>query len=317
MKYLLISFFTLAIHILLVGQVSIQTKIPPIVPNSDITIEVKINKGTISNFAKYQVDVPAGVYLSEGDNKTGSFSFENNRAKIIWVSIPTEPEFTITFRLNPGTATGLGTINQKFYYLEDGNRKEIEAMPINVNFSGNTAVISTNISEGEPASTSPELSQSQITPESSASSENPPARNTIVENLSGNAVVENTKASEPRKEKTNLEPTKTTEEVTTKNVSETPAVSAESPETKPILAKPIGVANGLTYKVQIGAYGENPGKARYASLKDVKIVAEDSFYKVIVGNFTSREEAVTRKEELLAKGFKGFIVTFQNGSRIK
>ena len=86
---------SMAFGISMFGQVKLTTNMPASLSSgSNTDIEVKVSKGSIANFAKYQMDVPAGVTVSEVDSKSGNFTFENNRAKIVWVSVPSEAEFT-------------------------------------------------------------------------------------------------------------------------------------------------------------------------------------------------------------------------------
>lgn len=124
------------------GQVVMTNNIPTKLPiGSDVEIEVKINKGSISNFTKYHMDVPNGMDVTEVDSKTGNFTFENNRAKIVWVSVPGEPEFTVKFKVHINTqAPFQGTVNQKFYFLDGGTKKEVEATPITIEFGNGTPV---------------------------------------------------------------------------------------------------------------------------------------------------------------------------------
>src|SRR4051812_20110940 len=98
------------------GQVTMQNNMPLVIePNTELNIEVKINKGAIINFAKYQMDLPAGVVVKEGDSKGGTFAFENNRVKILWPNIQADPEITISMKLVPGSFSGPAKISQKFY----------------------------------------------------------------------------------------------------------------------------------------------------------------------------------------------------------
>jgi cell division septation protein DedD len=137
--FTLLSFVSLSN---LFAQVVMTNNIPTKLPvGSDVEVEVKINKGSITNFTKYHMDVPAGVEVSEIDSKTGNFTFENNRAKIVWVSVPGEPEFTVKFKVHINTqAPAAATINQKFYFLDAGNKKEVEATPIAMEFGNGTPV---------------------------------------------------------------------------------------------------------------------------------------------------------------------------------
>lgn len=129
----------------LFAQVVMTNNIPTKLPvGSDVEFEVKINKGSISNFAKYHIDVPNGVDISEVDSKTGNFTFENNRAKIVWVSVPGEVEFNVKFKVHINSlAPATGTLIQKFYFLDAGNKKEVDAAPIVMEF-GNGTPITTN-----------------------------------------------------------------------------------------------------------------------------------------------------------------------------
>ncbi len=279
------SFFTLILR----SQVSMEAALPAaIAPGTELTFEVKIHKGTVANFAKYQIDVPAGVSLSEVENQTGSFSFENGRGKIIWVAIPAESEFVVRLKLNAGTASGTGVFNQKFYFLENGSKKEVEANPITVSFSADAK----NTAPGQVTSNA--VPSSQPVAAEPAKTEPVPATVPPVEKKP--EPVRNVEAvKEPAK--TAVEPAKTMEAVKT--------------------APPVAASGEVVYRIQLGAYGEDPGKAKYKGLPDVSIVKEGSFYKVLVGSFKNKEDAVKRRAELQAQGFNGFVVAYQNGARVK
>lgn len=292
MKQSLLVFYLLVLSTFFMkGQVTIQATVPSVIAsNGEMTFDVKINKGAVSNFAKYQIDVPQGVTLSEVNSRTGSFSFDGSRGKVIWVAIPTEAEFVLTIKMITSGASGSGVIHQKFYYLEGGSKKEVEAEPINVSFG-----------EGRVAAA--------ITPTVAASYDSN-ATGILPENPAPAAATE--KIASDRTE----EPVKTTEK------KEIASVEQPKEQLKTVSAPAIaaGAAKGggnLVYKIQIGAYGENPGKTKYKSLADVAILREGDFFKVLVGNFKTREEATQRKNELLEKGFKGFVVSYENGQRVK
>lgn len=149
------------------AQVVMTNNIPTKLPvGSDVVIEVKINKGTIANFTKYHMDVPNGMDVSEVDSRTGNFTFENNRAKIVWVSVPGEIEFTIKMKVHVNTqAPAEGTIVQKFYFLDGGVKKEVEAAPITIQFGGGTPITSAGSSSAEtPKSTNNTTTQNTTPP---------------------------------------------------------------------------------------------------------------------------------------------------------
>ncbi len=250
----------------LIGQVTVSTNMPSsLASGSNTDVEVKINKGSISNFAKYQMDVPAGVTVAEIDSKSGNFTFENNRAKIVWVSVPSEAEFTLKFKVSvSASAPAEGAVIQKFYFLENGAKKEVEAEPMNVAFGG---------------------------------SANP-------KNLSGTVT------------QTKTEPAKTTPAKTEPVVTKTEPVKTEPAKTEPVNSTP--AVAGLVYRVQLASSPTDPGKSKYAALGSaIEISKEDGNYKVLYGKYNTKEEGLKGFEEASAKGFKGFLVKYQNGVRVK
>lgn len=285
MKYLLTALGTFIFGFLLNAQITIHSTIPgTLVANAEIKFDVRINKGTVSNFSKYQMDVPAGIVISGVECKTGSFSFENNRAKVIWVTTPTEPEIVITLKMNSGPGFASGAIQQKFYYLENGSKKEVESDPVNVVFSP---------------------------------TENPPPVKTI-NSLPINGAGD-TKISLESKNSVN-DTAAGKVHVGSENIVQQPtSIGAIKPHEKKESPKETAtsIANGIVYKVQLAASSEKPIASKYASLKEVSIAKEGTLYKVLVGNFSNKEDAVKMKTDLTAKGFNGFVVTYQNGERIK
>jgi cell division septation protein DedD len=314
------------------GQVDIKTNLPSsIAPNTNITIEIKINKGNITNFAKYQMDVPAGVNVTEGNSRTGNFSFESNRAKIVWVTIPTDPEFVVSFKMEIGSLSGSRVFNQKFFYLEDGTKKDVEADSINVNFdaAGATTAVSFPKTDNESdnsstAATTITSVKSENTPSTTPSNTAAAANNSTTEAVA-------TKTTAPREltfaEKLDAHHEKHS---TDKEVAKTPKKEIKKPKTTDVVKEvkqpdktetndkaETNSSSGLVFKVQLGAFGADPGKAKFKVAGKVNIISEGGLFKVLCGNFSTKEEAIKRKEELKEKGLDGFVVRYQDGVRVK
>jgi hypothetical protein len=130
----IITFLVLINFSVLFAQVSITANLPTqMVANSKFTTEVKIVKGELSNFAKYQIDVPLGYVITPIDIKGGNFTFENQRAKLVWVSLPADEFFSISYQIEVNSsAADTGILAQKFYYLENNEKKEVETKPVTV-----------------------------------------------------------------------------------------------------------------------------------------------------------------------------------------
>ncbi len=72
------------------------------------------------------MEVPRGMNIKEVDVKSGSFTFEDNVVKIIWVMAPAEPEFGISLKLNSGVIAGRKSFGQKYFYVENDDKKEVD-----------------------------------------------------------------------------------------------------------------------------------------------------------------------------------------------
>ena len=116
------------------SPVSVTGNIPKnIKPGTEFTAEIKITKGAIAGFAKFQIEVPQGFTVKELDNKGGSFSFANNIGKIIWTSSPSESEFTVKFTIMPDASTsGVKTISSKFSYVNNNVKEVVEMTPAEI-----------------------------------------------------------------------------------------------------------------------------------------------------------------------------------------
>ena len=84
MKYLYVIGVCLFLNMSLKAQITMQTNLLPEMPvNGTLEFEVRILKGAVANFSKYQMEVPDGFVISEIDNHGGTFSFEENKVKVI------------------------------------------------------------------------------------------------------------------------------------------------------------------------------------------------------------------------------------------
>lgn len=258
------------------SQITINANFPSnMSAGSSVDADVKINKGAVGNFAKYQLDVPTGYMISAVDAKGGNFTFENQRAKIVWVSVPSESEFVVKLKIAANSdAVNPGIFTQKFYYLENSEKKEVEASPITINIGG----VASSSSNSSPVEATP------------VSTKNVAA--TPTESKPGN---------------------------TSSNFSSNSSTNSKPSESSPVKSKPASSSineAGMTFKVQIGAYTNEPSKSKYSALGKVNIDLINGMYKVTTGNFKSYDEATRFRDDLKSKGYNGFIAKYKDGVRI-
>lgn len=279
--FVVILFITLSQQ----AQVVMVTNLPPVVaPTSDLKVEVKINKGNIGNFSKYEMELPQGFEASEVNSKTGYFTFEKGRVKIVWVTIPSEIEFIISFKIRSPQATGPYILYHKFLYMDNGVKKEVNGQQIDLKV--------------DPTGVTKTLSYLPDEPEEPVKTNTvAPLTNSYVPVVVTNSV--------------QAIPTTTLPATTTTIAASANTIAVTSSNTL------IATQTGLTYLVQIGTFSTDPGKAKYADLGKVTVEKDGLVYKVLIGEYATKEEALKKREELIPKGYNGFLVKYQNGKRLK
>ena len=74
-------------------------------------VSILVNRDAAQKYAKIEETIPAGYIASNLDSKGGIFSFRNQVASIIWMDLPAEPYFTVTYKLIPQESDMQATMN--------------------------------------------------------------------------------------------------------------------------------------------------------------------------------------------------------------
>lgn len=140
------------------GNSITERTVTPTVPGKEYTVSVKIKKGTITGFAKLEEIIPAGLSASGIENASGVFSFVDGKAKYLWMSLPADAEFKVSYKLTVDDYTNpTFDLNGTFSYLENEETKKAPTPTSTVSLSGqavaatttpnNTTANNTNTSE--------------------------------------------------------------------------------------------------------------------------------------------------------------------------
>jgi hypothetical protein len=115
-------------QLLFTGGLTVTQKIPDsITQGTEAVVEITLNKGDITGFAKVQQVFPDGFTAEPIETKGATFSFKDNKIKFIWMSLPADKEFTISYKIKPNDTTiGSFTLGGKFSFISDSERKNIE-----------------------------------------------------------------------------------------------------------------------------------------------------------------------------------------------
>ena len=249
---------------------------------NEYNVEVKIKKGGIKGFAKYQEVLPAG-FNAKGDKLNGSsFSVSDGKLKFVWVSLPTDEELVVSYILEKTASASADAKldNGEFSYLENDQSKKVK-MAIDAIGNKSADIVKTETPVTTPTVAAEPVTTSQVT------------------------------TTEPVK----TEPTTTTEPVKTEPVATTEPVKSEPSQT---VSKKQG---NVVYNVQIGAFTnaiQSDVLAKKFNLSEnIKSEMAQGFNKFMVGNFNEYKEARSHRENIKQKGCgSAFVVAYNGAKRI-
>jgi hypothetical protein len=112
-------------------------------PGEERMVEISINKGDVTGFAKLQIELPDGLTAEANDTHGASFTFSEQKVKFIWMALPPEQVFTVSYKLKASpSAKGNKIVNGVFSYIKSNQRVdyELQSKMIEINASAATSV---------------------------------------------------------------------------------------------------------------------------------------------------------------------------------
>jgi hypothetical protein len=107
--------------------VLIENNTPAIIaPGVRSLVEVNVRKGDVQGFSKLELTLPEGFIATPGDIQGASFTFSGDKAKFVWMNLPEESLFKVTYYIEsePGTE-GAFEIKGTFSYVRENIREDI------------------------------------------------------------------------------------------------------------------------------------------------------------------------------------------------
>jgi hypothetical protein len=117
--FLLLGLFTSDI-------VLIENNTPAMIaPGVKSEVSVNVRKGDVQGFSKLELTLPDGFIATPGEIKGASFTFSGDKAKFVWMNLPEEEMFTITYFIEsePGVQ-GAYEIKGTFSYVKQNKRED-------------------------------------------------------------------------------------------------------------------------------------------------------------------------------------------------
>jgi hypothetical protein len=108
------------------SDLNVSFNIPnKVIAGKSFILDIDIDKGNIADFSKLQLDLPKGFSAELLDGKKGTFTFFDQKLKLIWLSLPKDPIFKVQIKINvEDYKVGNFNFSGKISYLVGGNRQE-------------------------------------------------------------------------------------------------------------------------------------------------------------------------------------------------
>jgi len=301
-------------------------------PGEEI-ITLLIYKGNLTSFGKLEDTIPAGYTAVAVERKDGLFTLRDGMVRFLWMNLPADPWFTISYRLTPKSGAPGGTIQLKgaFSYTSQNRTFSVPVSPTGQPLARldkpalSTLVDAMVSGKGEM----PLL----------ASEETKPAGQAALPPTTSGAGKEEKKPSVqqpavPTVTAVRSEEKKASAEKTPSSVEKLPSVAAEKKNKPAVTPSESGLPEtahelyrllpekGVYFRVQIAATRNKisvPQHFRRLKITDeVRMEEAEGWYKYTVGSFHTYEEAKKYKEELFTKTLlkDAFIIAYNNGKRI-
>jgi hypothetical protein len=134
------------------ADVNISQNVPAtMAAGSEVRVTVNVTKGNLGGFAKLQLDLPPGLTATAIETKGASFTFADQKAKFIWMQLPSTPTFRVSYTLKADAgAVGPHTITGRLSYIEDNERRTYDLPAVTVRVEGAEVAQTPAVPTSEP-----------------------------------------------------------------------------------------------------------------------------------------------------------------------
>ncbi len=264
---------------------------------NDIMVNLLVYKRNMNKFAKIEERIPSGFKAVAVESREGLFTYKEGVAKFVWMNLPEEPGFTVSYRLIPEASKSIDDlqISGTLSYILEGRNISVDIAQKDVYLSGisnaNIEALMVSLESGEklPAGKPVQTEKEEIKPPL-VKEEKP--------------VVKEEKPV-VKEEKPVIRETRT---ATTG--------SSGIPE-----RQRLPVQDGIYYRVQLAATSRfsdaNKAFAANNLSRPVLVERHNGLYKYTVGSFNTYDQANDFRNTVLSRGIRGaFVVAYRNGKRI-
>lgn len=124
----------IVLRVFFADDIGVTLNVPnEVVAGTEFDVQVTIKKGDVESFSRLLQTMPAGLTVVSTDAASADFNFESKRARFIWMRMPDEEQFNITYKVKVDQRLqGNFNINGKFSYIVDNERRTVTVESNNI-----------------------------------------------------------------------------------------------------------------------------------------------------------------------------------------
>ena len=290
------------------------------IESNEIIVSLTVRKGDKNKFAKIQETIPEGYNAVGIENQSAIFTFSEDIVKFMWMNLPIEPEFTISYKLTPidGFNSTKLPLKGSFSYVE--NEKTFEFDIIEKNPKSVTIPLSITAQNNiKKANKNKALANKNADKNNLDETTN--SNNTIDNN---NLTAENSSKSNKKQNKKNSKSNKVNKN---NNIQDNSNITADNSNNinQSNISNITSVPNpkpGIMYRVQIAAghskINTNSYFSKYKLEDKVLVENHEGWRKYTVGTFNEYKQARDHRVKIweTTPATDAFVAAYNNGARI-
>ncbi|HEX2936455.1 MAG TPA: hypothetical protein VHO72_13960 [Bacteroidales bacterium] len=106
--------------------------------NKEYVVSILVNKEQLKKFAKIEENIPAGFTAINIYGNEGIFTFKDGKVKYLWMNLPADNYFTVSYKLIPSNGMKDALITGSFSYITDDKTKSIPIVEKNTDLANLT-----------------------------------------------------------------------------------------------------------------------------------------------------------------------------------
>jgi len=304
-----------------------QRPVNPIDSSNGYVINILVNKEDKLEFAKIEEHIPAGFKAVSMDSKNGIFTFKDNVVKILWMSLPAEPHFVVSYKVVPEDITNNAKpeLSGKFSYLDDDRTYTVNIIEKDVNVAELKGEALTQLINELASVNKPYESNEVFADNKKNHAENNMTQTAQNDNISNSNIhTKNSNNINPNTSKNSTRTNKNNNNEVLAQISKNnrPVNYGKSSQNKDFYqAFLLEPEEGIYYRVQIAA-GHKPVDViryfrKYRIKGEIRSESHEGWYKYSVGSYRDYKEARDYRNNIWNLTIKdAFVSAYSSGKRI-